>query len=168
MRAINTLNDLISYYLQSLLDTEMRWSEEMDAVLFEVWSPDLISLLIKYEGLSRNHLRILGETLEGFHNGECFKEGLAIDGLIEEMKEFIKITTDPQVKDAAILVFHQCVVHYKIALYGTVISYASILKIDEILTVISHLLEEEKTADNVFTHLAETKINPSARSPLLQ
>ena len=168
MRAINTLNDLVSYYLQSLLDTEMRWSEEMDGVLFEVWSQDLRALLIKYEDLSRNHLRILGETLEKFRNGESFKEGLVIDGLIEEMKEVIKITIDPQVKDAAILVFHQCVGHYKIALYGTVISYAKILKIDEMLRVINHLLEEEKAADNIFTHLAETKINPSARSPLLQ
>lgn len=168
MRDIGALNDLIIYCLQSLLDTELKWSEELDQVLFEVSSPELKTLLITSADLSRNHLRILGETLEEFEDGESFTKALPVKGLIEEMKEVVNITTDPRVKDAAILFFHQCVGHFKIAQYGTVISYAKLLKMEAVATTLHHLLEEEKAADEVLSQLAETKINPGARSPLLQ
>lgn len=168
MRDIGTLNDLIVYYLQSLLDTEWRWSEELDRVLFDVGSPELKILLNTSADLSRNHLRILGETLEEFEDGKSFTKALVVKGLIEEMKEVVNITSDSGVKDAAILVFHQCIGHYKIAQYGTVISFAKLLKMQEVATTLHHLLEEEKTADEVLSQLAETKINPGARSPLLQ
>jgi ferritin-like metal-binding protein YciE len=166
MRNINTLNDLMTYYLQSLLDTELRWSEALDRILLEVRSPEFRILLGKSADLSRNHLRILGETLERFENGESYKEALLIDGLIGEMEAVLKRTTDPEVRDAAILVFHQSVGHYKIAQYGTVSSYARLFKMQEIASTMHHLLEEEKVADEVLTEFAETRINPDARSLL--
>jgi ferritin-like metal-binding protein YciE len=168
MRDIATLNDLMVYYLQSLLDTELRWSEALDRTFVQVWSPELRRLLVKSADLSRNHLRILAETLEEFENGEAFRTALVVDGLIGEMDGVIRIATDSEVKDAAILVFHQSIGHYKIAQYGAVSSYAKLLKMQEIASTIHHLLEEEKAADEVLTELAETRINPDALSSLLK
>jgi len=168
MRDISTLNDLMAYYLQSLLDTELRWSEALDRTVVRVWSPELRRLLAKSADLSRNHLRILGETLEEFENSEAFKQALVVQGVIGEMDEVVKITADPGVKDAAILVFHQSIGHYKIAQYGAVSSYAELFKMQEVASTMHHLLEEEKAADEVLTELAETRINPDARSPLLK
>lgn len=166
MRGINTLDDLMTYYLQSLLETELRWSEALDRIVLAVKSPDLRTLLGKSADLSRNHLRILGETLESFENGNSFKQALVVDGLIGEMDELLEITTDPEVKDAAILVSHQCIGHYKIAQYGAVNSFAGLFKMREIASMIHHLLEEEKAADEVLTEFAESRINPDAQSLL--
>ena len=168
MKAIATLKDLMIYYLQSLLDTEMRWSEALDRILVRVWSPDLKALLAKSADLSRNHLRILGETLEEFKDRVPFKKALAVEEVIGEMDGVIKMTTDPEIKDAAILVFHQSIAHYKIAQYGAVSSYAKLFKMPEIASTMHHLLEEEKAADEVLTELAKSRINPDALSPLLK
>lgn len=166
MRDIRTLDDLMTYYLQSLLETELRWSEALDGIGLEVKSPDLKILLGKSADLSRNHLRILGETLESFENGDSFKQALVVNGLIGEIDGLLKITTDSEVKDAAILVSHQSIGHYKIAQYGAVSSFARLFKMQEIAAMMHHLLEEEKAADEALTEFAESRINPDARSLL--
>ncbi len=88
--------------------------------------------------------------------------------MINDMQEMLWVTVDPEVRDAAFIVFHQCMNHYKIAQYGTVNSYAKLLGNEQIAGAIHILLIEEKLEDEALTKLAELKINPQAKSSLLE
>ncbi len=167
MKDIVTFNELMIYYLQTLLDTEMKWSAAIEQVYDKISSHELKELFFRSDELSRNHLRIISEILEELKASQSFaKENLA-RGIIDEMFDIIQTAVDPEVRDSALLVFHQCMNHYKIARYGTVSSYATLLGEEKVAGSIHHLLVEEKGADEALTKLAESKINPQAQSPSL-
>ena len=168
MKNIVTLNDLMLYYLQSLLDAELRWSEALQEFRTKASSEQLKQYLVKSAELCRNHLRILAEILEDLKEQQSFEKALIIKGMIDEMSNILKYTADPEVRDAAIIVFHQCITHFKIAQYGSVNSFANLLGFKKVSESLRHLLEEEKGGDEALSILAETKINPEAQSPLLK
>ena len=156
------------YYLQSLLDSELKWSEALLQFYSKASSDDLKEYLQKSSDLSRNHLRMLAEILEDLKERQTFEREVVIKGMIDEMGRTLKLTADPEVRDAAIIVFHQSVSHYKIAQYGSVNSFARLLGFEKVADILHHILEEEKGGDEALSTLAETKINPVAQSPLFK
>lgn len=167
MRSIVTLNQLMVFYLQTLTDTELKWSEALGRVVDKVQSEDLKELIKRSIELSRNHLRILAEILEKAGEQGTFAKGMVVYGVINEMQEMLQMAADPEVRDAGLIVVHQSINHYKIAQYGAVCSYARLLGREDVAGTLHHILEEEKGADEALTLLAEAKINPKARSPLV-
>ena len=85
-----------------------------------------------------------------------------MEGLIEEGAELLKEDVDPDVLDAGLIAAAQKVEHYEIASYGTVCEYARVLGHTEALQLLEQTLEEEKTADELLTRLAEGGINALA------
>ena len=168
MRNIVTLNDLMLYYLQSLLDAELRWSEALQEFKAKASSDELKEYLSRSADICRNHLRILAEILEDLKEHHSFEKAIIIKGMIDEMSNILKYTADPEVRDAAIIVFHQCITHFKIAQYGSVNAFANLLGFEKTSENLHHLLEEEKQGDSMLSLLAETKINREAKSPLLK
>ena len=168
MKNLVTLNDLMLYYLQALLDTELKWSDALQQFSLKANSDELKDYLQKSADLSRNHLRILAEVLEELKEHQSFESAAIIRGMISEMSGVLKLTADPEVRDAAIIVYHQCMSHYKIAQYGSVSSFARLLGYTRVADTLHHLLEEEKSGDEALSVLAETKINRGAQSPLLK
>jgi ferritin-like metal-binding protein YciE len=167
MKDVVTLKDLMIYYLQSLLDTESKWCEAIAEAMERIKSPELRGLLIRSAEVSRHHLRILGEMLENLGFKKEFMQGVAVKGLLIEVNEILQAAADPEVRDAAFIVKHQCINHYKIAQYGALSSYANLLGEEKLAAILHHLLLEEKESDAALTKLAESKINPQAQSPLI-
>jgi ferritin-like metal-binding protein YciE len=52
--------------------------------------------------------------------------------------------------------------HYEIASYGTLRTFAQTLGLDEAVTLLEEILEEEKNADAKLTEIAESTINVQA------
>ncbi|MBA3901856.1 MAG: DUF892 family protein [Bacteroidetes bacterium] len=67
----------------------------------------------------------------------------------------------PVVKDAAIFAEIQKALHFKIACYGALKTYAGLLGKDNVEMMIAGILEEYKSADKSFTEIAE-QINNEA------
>ena len=86
----------------------------------------------------------------------------AIDGIIKEANEVIGDVEDKDVLDAAIIAAAQAVEHYEIARYGTLIAWAKQLGRDDCASVLAETLEEEKTADEKLTDVAESRVNMEA------
>jgi ferritin-like metal-binding protein YciE len=87
---------------------------------------------------------------------------LAMQGLIAEGEETIKEDAEPEVKDASLIAAAQRVEHYEMAGYGTVISYAKLLKETAVVKFLRETLAEEKATDLALTKLAESTINIEA------
>jgi len=88
----------------------------------------------------------------------------AMAGLIKEAEQLMEESDEGVMRDAAIISAAQKVEHYEIASYGTLVSFASTLGLDEIADYLTLTLEEEKTADKTLTEVAETAVNIEAAS----
>ena len=64
--------------------------------------------------------------------------------------------------DAALVAAAQAVEHYEIARYGTLIAWAKQLGRNDCASVLEQTLNEEKSADEKLTSLAELYVNRKA------
>jgi ferritin-like metal-binding protein YciE len=86
----------------------------------------------------------------------------AMQGIIAEMEEDLGDYGASPAADAVIIGCGQAIEHYEIARYGTLISWAKQLKLDEAATLLAETLEQEKNADALLTKIAEESVNAAA------
>ena len=87
----------------------------------------------------------------------------AMNGILEEADELLEEAPEPSpVRDAGLVAAAQCVEHYEMARYGTLIAWAQASGKQEITDLLKQNLEEEKQTDELMTRLAETMVNPEA------
>ncbi|MFO1167072.1 MAG: ferritin-like domain-containing protein [Rhodoblastus sp.] len=86
----------------------------------------------------------------------------AIQGLIEEGEEVIEDFSDSPALDAGLIAAGNAVEHYEIARYGTLKTWANMLKMPEAVKLLDANLQEEHKADELLTKLAAAQINRKA------
>jgi ferritin-like metal-binding protein YciE len=86
----------------------------------------------------------------------------AIMGLIEEGKEVMEDFGGTPTVDAGLLAGAQAVEHYEISRYGTLISWAKQLGLNEAVKLLEATLKEEKQTDELLTTIATSQINRQA------
>ena len=103
---------------------------------------------------TKSHLERIDDVLAtaGIQkSGETCK---AMKGLIAEGEEIVEASGDPLAKDAALIAAAQRVEHYEIAAYGTVLSLADHLDLDDVKDQLGQTLDEEEHADKLLTKIA--------------
>jgi ferritin-like metal-binding protein YciE len=75
-------------------------------------------------------------------------------GLIEEGKELIEEEEQGAPLDAALICAAQKVEHYEIAAYGSLVTYAELLGMEEAVELLEATLAEEKETDEKLTRIA--------------
>ena len=86
----------------------------------------------------------------------------AMDGILEEGKEIMEEAEDPDARDAGMIAAAQAVEHYEITRYGTMISWAKTLGMNEAADLLKKNLDQEYAADDKLTKLAEKSLNKEA------
>lgn len=86
----------------------------------------------------------------------------AIQGLIEEGEEIIDEFSDSPAIDAGLISAGNAVEHYEIARYGTLKTWAKMLKMPEAADLLDANLKEEHKADELLTKLATHSANRMA------
>ena len=87
------------------------------------------------------------------------------DGILGILKENSKIQSqgyDPATLEAATVAAAQRIEHYEIAGYGTLVSYAKQLGMNDAAQLLGQTLSEEKNADEKLTQVAESASNQQA------
>jgi ferritin-like metal-binding protein YciE len=109
----------------------------------------------------RDHLeetKIQLNRLEGIAEelGINVEEGTcnAMQAILKEGLQCIKADLPPEIKDVAIIAAAQCVEHFEIAVYGTLKTYACLLKEVDAEKMLKNSLEEESHADKKLSELA--------------
>src|SRR5436305_795791 len=85
-----------------------------------------------------------------------------MQGLLEEGEDIISEFPESPARDAALIAAAQKVEHYEISAYGSARTFAKILGQDGAAELLEETLEEEKTADEKLTEIAESAINVKA------
>ncbi len=86
----------------------------------------------------------------------------AIIGITEEGAEIMEEYEGAPALDAGLIASAQAVEHYEMARYGTLLSWAQELGLDEAVTLLQETLDEEEATDEALSELAETVVNQEA------
>lgn len=85
----------------------------------------------------------------------------AMHALLNETEKMARVCA-PALRDAAIVASLQRIIHYKIAGYGTIASYAKSLGRNEEASHFAELASRDKAIDTELTRLAKGTLNPGA------
>ena len=84
------------------------------------------------------------------------------EGLLEEANEVLEDIKDDRAMDAAIISSAQTVEHYEMARYGSLIAWARELGFNEAADIMQETLDEEESADQKLSDIAEDAVNQRA------
>ena len=88
----------------------------------------------------------------------------AIVGITDEGAEIMQEYKGSPALDAGLLGAAQAVEHYEISRYGTLITWAEELGLNDAVSLLEETLEEEEATDEALTEIAKTAINQSTGS----
>ncbi|MEP6689256.1 MAG: ferritin-like domain-containing protein [Gemmatimonadales bacterium] len=162
MPRLTSLDDLIVHGLQDVYHAEGQVLEVLPRMIKAASNVDLKQTLEDHRQQTEFQIRrleqifmLLGLPAKG---RKC--EGMA--GVLEEVEQTMEADADPALMDIALIGAAQKVEHYEIAAYGCVCIYAEMLGYDLVHELLGQNLDEEETADQKLTALAESIIGHAA------
>lgn len=162
MKKLATLDDLLVHELQDLYDAEQQIIKALPRMIKAASAPELRRA---FEDHLRQTEDQVGRLKQVFSLLGVPAKGVKCDGMAGLLTEGQKITeerADPDVLDAALIAAAQKVEHYEIAGYGCVATYAQMLGRNEVSDLLTQTLDEEESADERLSELAESVINVRA------
>jgi ferritin-like metal-binding protein YciE len=112
---------------------------------------------------THGHVERLEQVFELLSAKPQTKKCEAMDGIIKEGDSIVEETEEgTATRDVGLILAAQKVEHYEIATYGGLIQLARNLGHDDIAGILKTTLDEEKTADEKLTSIAEENVNYNA------
>jgi ferritin-like metal-binding protein YciE len=159
---LDSLQKLFIEELRDLYDAEHQLTKALPKMAEAASSPQLRAAFEHHLEQTKGHVQRLEQVFKKLGEKPSRKTCKAMKGLIEEGSDMIDEKAEPAVKDAGLIAAAQRVEHYEIAGYGTVRTYAKLLRDDESARLLQQTLDEEGETDKKLTHLAESSINVEA------
>jgi ferritin-like metal-binding protein YciE len=166
----NGSSDTMDTKLQKLFEEELKdiyWAEKalvkaLPKMIKKATSPELVDALENHLNETEEQVRRVEKVFASLGKDAKAKKCEAMQGLIDEADTLISESDEGVMRDAAIISAAQKVEHYEIASYGTLRTFAQTLGLHEAVSLLEQTLNEEKTADETLTQVAESTINLEA------
>ena len=149
--------------LQDLYSAETQITQALPKMAQASSHKELKSAFEHHLQETKGHVQRLEQIFKHLKETPKGKTCEAMKGLLKEGEERIKEGGEADVLDAGLIAAAQRVEHYEIAAYGTVRTYAELLKQAEAVKLLDETLDEEKQADSKLTKLAKS-INLDAKA----
>jgi len=161
---LKSFRDLLVEELRDIYDGEQQLIHALPLIADAVVLPELKEAFVTHleetkaqiGRLERIFLQ-LGETPTG---NPC----KTMQGLIAEAQDLMDLEdeADPGVLEAALVGAAQKIEHFEIAAYGTARTYAGILKLTTIASMLQETLDEEGKTNKLLNKIAMHLVNPEA------
>lgn len=156
--------------LMKLFEDELKdiyWAEKaltkaLPKMAKNATSPELLDAIEDHLEETEGHVAKVEQVFEIIGKKAQAKKCEAMDGLIKEAQSIMEDSDEGAMMDAGIISAAQKVEHYEIASYGTLRTFAQTLGLDEAVSILEEILEEEKNCDETLTTIAESTINVMA------
>jgi ferritin-like metal-binding protein YciE len=126
-------------------------------------STELQAAFEEHLGVTKTHVTRLEKAFELLGAKAQAKKCEAMEGILKEGDSIVEDTEDgTATRDVGLIMAAQKVEHYEIATYGSLIQVARTLGHEDIASLLSETLSEEKEADESLTEVAESHINYDA------
>lgn len=162
MAALTTLHDLFVKELRDTYDAEKQISKALPKMVKRASSEELRSAFEEHHQQTLSQIERLEHAFEQLDLRARGVRCHGMAGIIEEGSEMLEEKGDAAVLDAGLIASAQKVEHYEIASYGTLVTYARTLGLNQVADLLATTLEEEKETDQRLTQLAESGTNQEA------
>ncbi|MCR9250154.1 MAG: DUF892 family protein [bacterium] len=167
MEKIINLQDLMIEQMRDLYHAHQQLLQSLDRFRDEATDPTLYNYIDEYKKINQDGLMRLRQGLSSLFVPDEGEVCMTMHTMMQEIKTLITRCMDPEVLDAALITALQHIIHYKIAGYGAICTYAKTLDLIDLAGVIHKNLEDEKMEDGKLKMLAEEKVNIKATTPEL-
>ena len=157
------LDDLFHETLKDMYYAEKKILSALPKMAKAAHSEVLRAAFEKHEGETEEQVNRLEQVFEAIDQPAKGKTCDAINGIIDEAKEFMKEFKDSPALDASLIAAAQAVEHYEISRYGTLKTWAGQLGLEEAADLLDETLDEEKNTDQRLTDLAQSAMNEEAQ-----
>lgn len=162
MKTILDLHDLLVEQLRELYDAELFLREVLPEIKENAWHSGLRRVIDEYElQVTDNHMTLL-QVFNDLFTLEFGERSYAVRSMIKFNQSIIEACQTPEVTDAAIVLAIQQVLHFKIASYGAVCTYAKVLGVYDDGELLHQILDSEKKLDRKLVALADLEIDRKA------
>lgn len=162
--AAKTLDELFQDCLKDALWAENAITGALPKMAKNATSKNLKTALEEHLEETKNQIKTLKKVFKSIGVEAEEEKCDAMAGILKEGDGILEETAPGAVRDAGIIAACQKVEHYEIASYGTMVSFAQLLKHTEAQKLLTEILNEEKKADKTLSSLATTEINDKADS----
>ncbi len=159
---MKTLNDLFIHEIKDLYSAEKQLTKALPKMAKAATSEDLQQAFESHLQETEEHIARLEEIMGQFDIPTRGHKCKAMEGLLEEGKEFLVEDLEDDVRDAALICAAQRVEHYEIAGYGCARTFAELLGHHEAREILQRTLDEEKATDEKLTQIAMQHVNAEA------
>jgi ferritin-like metal-binding protein YciE len=160
----NALHELFLDELADVYNAEQQLTKALPKMAKAAESDELREAFESHLEETKEHASRLEEVASKLGESLKRKTCAAMKGLIEEADDLKKEQEDSPALDAALIAASQKVEHYEIASYGTLVAWAERMGHDEAAELLQQTLEEEKSADEKLTSVAEKSANQRAQA----
>ncbi|WMT88646.1 ferritin-like domain-containing protein [Pelagibacterium sp. 26DY04] len=162
MMAEKKLENLFEDTLRDIYYAERQILKALPKMAKAANSEQLAAGFEQHREETETHVERLEKVFEMLDKRARGKTCDAILGIIEESKEIMDEYKGSPAIDAGLASAAQAVEHYEIARYGTLVTWAKQLGMNDAARLLEQTLAEEKATDEKLTQLAETEANPKA------
>ena len=160
---LKTLDDLLQDQLRDLYSAEAQVLKGLQRMIRKVGTDSLRQAFETHRLETRGQVerlrkvaRLLGMRLTG-------KKCKAMEGMLREGKEVMKMKGEPEILDAALIAIAQRIEHYEISAYGTARTLAELLGQQEAVDLLRQTLDEESATDEKLTAIATGDVYPHVK-----
>ena len=162
MASNGTLHSAFVDELRDTYDAEKQLTKALPKMAKAASSPELRAAFEKHLNETRTHVERLEAVFASIDEKARGKHCDGMAGIIEEGKAKMKEDLDDATMDACLIAAGQRAEHYEMAAYGTLAAWAKAMDHSEAANLLVMTLEEEKTADEKLTAIAEGSVNRQA------
>ena len=160
---MSTLEDLYTDLLKDLYSAEKQLVKALPKMAKNAQSPDLQRAFQEHLKQTEGHVNRIERIFSDMGGSPRGKKCMGMEGLVEEGNELLQEDAEPDVLDAGLIAAAQKVEHYEIASYGTARAWAQRLGYEQAARLLQTTLEEESTANEKLTKIAESHVNMEAQ-----
>lgn len=161
-KKMKNLQDLFEDSLKDLYDAERQVVKALPKMVESASSQELKQSFKDHLQATERQVARIEEIFQKMDMPKRGKHCKGMEGLIEEGKEMMEESMEPQVLDAALIAAAQKIEHYEITGYGTARAFAQALGHSDVARILDMTAEEEGQTDKKLTALAEANINRKA------
>jgi ferritin-like metal-binding protein YciE len=161
---LDSLESLYNSELQELHSAEAQFCSLAETLRSVIGSAELAFRIEEYSTELKSRQVDLESLLARVGADVTGEADDAMQALVDETHKMASVA-DRGVRDAAVTASLQRIIHYKIAGYGTIASYAKALGRHDEAGHFAQLADRDKAIDTELTELAKGTLNPQAAGP---
>jgi ferritin-like metal-binding protein YciE len=159
---VQNLEDAFFRALADIYSAEKQLVRALPALAKAAAKPELKQAFEKHLVETQGHVERINKIItETGSDLECIP-CKAMEGLVKEGEETIKVTVEGPVRDALLISDSQKVEHYEIAAYRTLVEFAKQLGYAKSASLLRETLEEEKSTDEALSEIAVSSVSTAA------